>query len=322
VDYLSSLRAKTGAALIPLVYGSAIVTDEAGRILFQHRQDFDVWGLPGGILEIGESPAECARREAREETGLQVDPLRVAAVLSGPRHEILYPNGDRVQQTTFFFECQITGGSLQAGRESSALHFFPADDLPPTLPWYATALADRNSPSQRDGNAPFFDPPESIRDAAAPSTWKMLRGRVGSMPLILPGATALIRDRDGRPLLVRRTDSGLWGLPGGFIELGENAAAAAIRETEEETGLRVEPLRIRGVFGGQGVVFPNGDTTYPISTWFECALRSGSLRPDGREIDRAEFHDPDRLPEIIPVIRDRLSAVLSSSGAVVFHRTV
>jgi ADP-ribose pyrophosphatase YjhB (NUDIX family) len=317
MGYLESLRGSIGSALIPLAYSTALVRDENGRMLFQRRSDFGVWGLPGGILEFGESPADCAMREAHEETGLSVRPLRLTSVLSSPRHNILYPNGDRVQQITFYFECSIEGGSLHTGgRESSALAFFPPDDFPPTLAWYRLAL------EKRDTLEPFFDPPEfsSPRPGSSESsTWSALRDRVGSAPLILPGATALIRDPHGRVLLVRRMDSGLWSLPGGLLELGESLAGTVMRETEEETGLQVEPIRIRGVFGGHRVVFPGGDVLFPIATWFECGICSGTQRPDGDEISRTEFFETSNLPEMIPGVKERLQTVLDSPGSAVFH---
>ncbi|MFN2299076.1 MAG: NUDIX domain-containing protein [Anaerolineales bacterium] len=313
MDYLATLRRRVGRTLIPLVYSTAIVADDAGRILFHHRPDFDVWGLPGGILEAGESPAECARREAFEETGLRVDVLRLAAVLSGPQHNVRYPNGDRVQQVTFFFVCRATGGSLRpAAGETTRLAFFPQESFPDTLPWYALALTHRGDPE------PYFDPPEASAPAGQ-AVWSFLRSRVGPAPLVLPGASALIRDEHGRILLVRRADSGLWALPGGLLELGESLAGTAIRETEEETGLRVEPVRIRGAFGGRRTVFPAGDILYPIAAYFSCEVRSGSLRPDGKEIDRAEYHDPTRLPETAPGLRDRLNAIRSSPESAVFQ---
>ncbi|MBN1440710.1 MAG: NUDIX domain-containing protein [Anaerolineales bacterium] len=323
-DYLSSLRQKVGPALIPLVYSTVILRDKDGRILFHHRPDFNLWGLPGGILEAGESPAECARREAFEETGLRVEPVRLTAVLSGPAHNILYPNGDRVQQTTFYFESHIVGGSLQPRDESSRVQFFGADSPPKTLPWYLLAL------SVGGAEAPFFDPPDSaeggVPEKAAggtpPSripTWSFLRSRIGSAPLVLPGAAALVRNERGGILLVRRSDSGRWAFPGGLLELGENLAETVIRETEEETGLRIEPLRIRGVFGGHHVVFPGGDILYPVATLFESRIRSGQMRPDGQEIDRVEFCDIDSLPETVPGVRERLEKVCASPNAAVFQ---
>ncbi|MBN2085961.1 MAG: NUDIX domain-containing protein [Anaerolineales bacterium] len=328
MDYLTSLRRKTGPALIPLVYSTVILRDEAGAILFHHRPDFGLWGLPGGILEAGESPAGCARREAFEETGLLTEPARLTAVLSSPRHNILYPNGDRVQQISFYFESRITGGSLRPDRdETSRLAFFPRGNLPATLPWYAAVL------QREGGDDVFFDPPEFPAPKPSPehpgegessrtpreSTWAFLRAQIGSLPLVLPGATALIRDEGGRILLVRRIDTGLWMLPGGLLELGESLAGTAIRETEEETGMRIEPLRIRGIFGGHRVIYPHGDILYPVSTWFECAIRSGSLRPDGNEVDRAEFFDPAHLPDMVPGVRERLEQLLASPRAAVFN---
>jgi ADP-ribose pyrophosphatase YjhB (NUDIX family) len=326
VDYLTSLRQKTGSALLPLVYSTVILRDETGRILFHHRPDFDVWGLPGGILEAGESPAVCARREAFEETGLRIEPVRLAAVLSSPKHNILYPNGDRVQQISFYFESRITGGSLQPNRdETSRLAFFSTGNLPRTLPWYAAML-------ERDGAGdPFFDPPESNDDDFAsdhpvtadadprPPTWAFLRSRVGPLPLILPGATALIHDEADRMLLVRRIDTGLWMFPGGLLELDESLAGTAIRETREETGLQIRPLRVRGVFGGHRVVYPHGDVLYPISTWFECSIGSGSLRADAEEVDRAEFFAPGDFPEMVPGVRDRWEKIMASPTAAVFN---
>jgi len=316
MNYIEGLRNRVGSGLIPLAYSTVLAGDANGRILFQRRSDFNIWGLPGGILEPGESPAACARREAMEETGWSVRPIRLTAVLSSPRHNILYPNGDRVQQISFVFECSIDGGSPRAaGGESSAVAFFSPAALPPTLPWYRLALEKRN------GRDPFFDPPEFSSPSpgsSESSTWSAIRARVGSAPLILPGATALIREPRGRILLVRRKDSGLWSLPGGLLELGESLAATVMRETEEETGLRVEPARIRGVFGGHRVVFPNGDILYPIATWFECDPRPGSPRPDGREISQVDFFDPSDLPDMVSGVGDRLLAVLASPDEAIF----
>ena len=80
--YLEWLRAYVGHHLIPLVYATALIRDEAGRLLFQRRADFGEtwWGLPGGLLEPGETPAACVRREALEETGLRVEPIRLTGV--------------------------------------------------------------------------------------------------------------------------------------------------------------------------------------------------------------------------------------------------
>jgi ADP-ribose pyrophosphatase YjhB (NUDIX family) len=314
VSYLRELRRKVGQDLIPLVYSTAIVRDGQGCILFVRRADFDCWGLPGGILEPGEGPAECLRREIREETGLQAEPVRLTAVLSGPRYDILYPNGDRVQQTTFFFECRSAGGSIRPDRmETTAVGFFPPDALPPTLPWYQTALEWMLSQTV------FFDPPgDPPPILTGEPTWKFLRRKIGSGPLVLPGATGILHSEDGALLLVRRRESGLWMPPGGLIELGETLADTVRREVFEETGLRITPTGVCGVFGGHRVVFPNQDILYPVATWFSCTVDGGTPNPDGEEIDRVDFFTPDDLPPLIPGVEKRLQAAWTSSGSVVF----
>src|SRR3954452_21051435 len=77
-----------------------------------------------------------------------------------------------------------------------------------------------------------------------------LRAVVGQRPLILVAAGALLCNAGGELLLQRRTDDGLWGIPGGSMELGESAEETVRREVWEETGLHVGDLRLFGVFSG------------------------------------------------------------------------
>ena len=97
-DYISWLRSKIGHRKTLLSYATALIRDAEGRVLFQQRSDFDWWGLPGGIVEIGETFSECVVREVREETGLQVCPQRLVGLYASPQWDIRYPNGDEVQQ--------------------------------------------------------------------------------------------------------------------------------------------------------------------------------------------------------------------------------
>ena len=78
---------------------------------------------------------------------------------------------------------------------------------------------------------------------------RLLRERIGSSYLLLPGVTAVIRD-DDRFLLARQRDSGRWSLIGGGIEPGEDPRVALLREVREELGVGSDVIRIIGAYGG------------------------------------------------------------------------
>jgi 8-oxo-dGTP pyrophosphatase MutT (NUDIX family) len=135
--YLDRLRECVGHDLLLSPAAAACIRDEAGRILLLRRSDGeDLWGFPGGAVEPGERADEAAVREVREEIGLEVEPVALIGVYSGPEYVFAYPNGDRVQPVTLFFECQVLGGDLQPDMHEivGARYFGPADDLPPMRP--------------------------------------------------------------------------------------------------------------------------------------------------------------------------------------------
>ena len=113
---------------------TAVILGPAG-VLLQKREDNGLWGLPGGSVEPGESVTEALVREVREETGLDVERLRLIGVYSAPEHHqiVTYPNGDVTHYVSSSFECRITGGVIACGRESLACEWFPPDGLPPGL---------------------------------------------------------------------------------------------------------------------------------------------------------------------------------------------
>src|SRR3989442_14998608 len=103
--------------------------------------------------------------------------------------------------------------------------------------------------------------------------------------MIRPGVSAIIVTPEGA-LLQRRSDNGLWGLPGGGVEPGESVSEAIIREVREETGLEVAPVRLVGVYSapalGQVVTYPDGNVIHYVSASFECRIVGGAL-PGGDE---------------------------------------
>jgi 8-oxo-dGTP pyrophosphatase MutT (NUDIX family) len=313
--YLEWLRAQVGPPLVPLAYATAILRDDAGRILFQQRSDFrDWWGLPGGLFEPGETPAACLRREVLEETGFHVEPVRLTGVYSSPRYNVTYPNGDQVQQVTLCYECRVLGGALKPdGGEVMSMEYFSPSELPPRPLWYADMVT--HALDERYSASPYFDPPERVEVETPYLTIMSMRHVVGAAPLLWPGAAAVVRDEAGRILLQQRGDSGLWGLPAGALDTGETLAHTAIRETLEETGLCVEPIRLLNVLAGYEVVHSNGDRLFPVAHTFECRTIGGQLRADGDESLAVGFYAPEGLPPLHPTMRQRIHQALGLEPA-------
>ena len=104
--------------------------------------------------------------------------------------------------------------------------------------------------------------------------------RLGKEGQLRMGCSAVIFDETRtKALLTRRTDNGLWCIPGGAMEAGESAAEACIREVWEETGLHVSVKRLVGVYSNpnQLVVYPDGNKAHIVVMSFETEIVSGKL---------------------------------------------
>lgn len=103
-----------------------MIFNEAGEVLLFHhtyRRDYE-WGLPGGWMKRGEVPEEALARELLEETGFQIEVIRVLGVDA----DKVYARMDLV------FEARLTGGEFRASEEVSEVGFFAMDALPKLLP--------------------------------------------------------------------------------------------------------------------------------------------------------------------------------------------
>jgi ADP-ribose pyrophosphatase YjhB (NUDIX family) len=102
-DVEARLRAVVGHELLLVPSVSVLPVDQAGRVLLvRHASHHDGWGVLGGAVDVGESPAAAAIREAREEISADIQLIRLADVLGGPDYHVSYPNGDRTAYVTAF----------------------------------------------------------------------------------------------------------------------------------------------------------------------------------------------------------------------------
>lgn len=134
MTYIEDLWELTGDRPLLLAGTALIARDRNGRIILQRRGDDGTWGLPGGYLELGETLEEGARREAREELGLDPGNLHFFAVFAGPEHYHEYPEHGRVYAVSIVYVADNVAGPLRADQgETMEARFFPPDDLPDDL---------------------------------------------------------------------------------------------------------------------------------------------------------------------------------------------
>jgi ADP-ribose pyrophosphatase YjhB (NUDIX family) len=127
VDYYHDPEAPAPNSLVP--GGSALVVDEAGRILLQRRADSGNWSLPGGTMNLGETLGAAVVRETREETGLEVELTGILGIYTDPGHVIAYRDGEVRQEFVVVFTARVIGGELAVSDESTDVRFVDPAEL-------------------------------------------------------------------------------------------------------------------------------------------------------------------------------------------------
>ena len=124
---------------------------------------------------------------------------------------------------------------------------------------------------------------------------------------IIPAASAIIVNDEGKMLLHRRSDNDRWALPGGTMEIGESISETIKREVKEETGLDVEPEYITGVYSDPHhiIEYSDGEIRQEFSVCFACNIVQGDLHVSDesfelkfftiQELEMLNMHESTRI---------------------------
>jgi 8-oxo-dGTP pyrophosphatase MutT (NUDIX family) len=126
-EYYYDPRAPKANSLVPA--SNLLVVDEAGAILLQRRRDTGQWALPGGAQDIGETAAQCAIRECREETGIVAEVTGFLGVYTNPQHIVAYSDGEIRQQYETAYIGRPASGQPTISDEADAVLFVSPADL-------------------------------------------------------------------------------------------------------------------------------------------------------------------------------------------------
>jgi ADP-ribose pyrophosphatase YjhB (NUDIX family) len=159
--WMDSVGEGVAGYVTPKVAVGAIVGNAQGELLLIQRGDSGVWLYPTGWADVGYSAAEVVVKEVGEETGIEVEPVRLVAVFDGLR---LGARGLPFYSLVFY--CRAIGGSLRPHPlEARAVGWFSEDALPEPLAggghWQGLAF--------RAIRGELFD---VVFDSPRPSTWR------------------------------------------------------------------------------------------------------------------------------------------------------
>lgn len=291
------------------VVARVVAVDPAGRVLLTQRAGRDYWVPPGGRVDPGEPLPEAARREAVEETRVSVEMgplLYVWEIFERDRHRLECAFLGRTPDLDATDDVEDLGpvGGVRHRRLVSpdafpGLKIYPVPLATPGLGAMIRAFA-----AGRAGRDPYL-------------------GRTGAGQRAFPhrlNARVILRHGDHILLVSGELDDreAFWVLPGGLVEPGEPLTAALVRETAEETGLRVTPERL--LYVREFLDERLGE--HAIECYFQGRVTGGLLRmgvdptfrdastirgkvAGARWFDRRDLQDMVIYPE---VVRDRLWA--------------
>ncbi|HEX8864776.1 MAG TPA: NUDIX domain-containing protein, partial [Lentzea sp.] len=125
-DYFRDPAAPRANRLWPVVQ-VAVSTGEG--LLLIERADDGYWAMPGGLVDAGETFVQAAIREAREETGFDVEITGLVGLYSDPEHVTAYDDGTVSQECSMVFRAHVVGGAAQLSDESAQVRFVKPEDI-------------------------------------------------------------------------------------------------------------------------------------------------------------------------------------------------
>lgn len=133
MEYFKYLRQFVGHKPLILPGSVVIIVNNNDEILLQQKHNGN-WGLPGGLMDLGESFEDVAKREVFEETELVIENLKLLNIYSGTKYFLKLPNGDELYSATAVYYTTDYYGDIKIDySESKDMQYFSKDKLPIAL---------------------------------------------------------------------------------------------------------------------------------------------------------------------------------------------
>ncbi|MGH8793647.1 MAG: NUDIX domain-containing protein [Stackebrandtia sp.] len=128
IEHIDNPDAPPPNSIVPAT--TVFAQDDRFQVLLIQRSDNALWALPGGVLDFGETIAEAAVRETKEETGIDVKVVGIVGIYTDPRHLVEYSDGEVRQQFSLCFRAVPLGGKPTTSDESTNVRWVDPSELP------------------------------------------------------------------------------------------------------------------------------------------------------------------------------------------------
>lgn len=153
IEWLNDPSAPAVNSIVPAA--SVVVANDRGEILLLERTDNGNWTIPGGAMEHGESLTETAVREAKEETGYDIEVTGLVGIYTNPNRRIEYTsNGEVRQEFSVVYSGRAIGGEPTLNDEAARVEWVPIGELDALR--MTAPIRDRIARYLGDADEPFL----------------------------------------------------------------------------------------------------------------------------------------------------------------------